>query len=186
MSTSVRRSGSGSAIAAAMAFCCSDPALRVLEGVLDGSACCNRVSGICSKSEKSVASGGADVLRIARTKSHTSARGPARSRSQQGMPLEQQALENDHGRARAPHNGGRRATLVGCITPGRPPRAQRGRLCTQGATAGRACKGADGRQTPRGCTLRSFQRQRRAAQTQRHSLGAAPAAPRAAVRRTSY
>ena len=53
-------------------------------------------------------------------------------------------------------------------------RAQRGRLCTQGATAGRACKGADGRQTPRGCTLRSFQRQRRAAQTQRHSLGAAP------------
>ena len=73
------------------------------------------------------------------------------------------------------------ATLVGCITPGRPPRAQRGRLCTQGATAGRACKGAEGRRTPNGCTLRSFQRQRRAAQTQRHSLGAAPAA-RAATR----
>ena len=44
-------------------------------------------------------------------------------------------------------DGSRHATLVGCITPGRPPRAQRGRLCTQGATAGRACKGADGRQT---------------------------------------
>ena len=168
-----------------MAFCCSDPALRVLEGVLDGSACCNRVSGICSKSAEKIRC--LRRCRCAAYSSHkishvgTSARGPARSRSQPGIPLEQQALENDHGRARAPHNGGRRATLVGCITPGRPPRAQRGRLCTQGATAGRACKGADGRQTPRGCTLRSFQRQRRAAQTQRHSPGAAPAAPRAAV-----
>ena len=78
-------------------------------------------------------------------------------------------------------DGGRRATLVGCITPGRPPRAQRGRLCTPGSTLGRACKGAEGRRTPNGCTLRSFQRQQRAAQTQRHSLGAAPAA-RAATR----
>ena len=54
MSTSVRRSGSGFAIAAAMAFCCSDAALRMLEGVLDSSACCNRVSGNCIKSAENL------------------------------------------------------------------------------------------------------------------------------------
>ena len=182
MSTSVRRSGSGSAIAAAMAFCCSDPA-QGARGVLDSSACCNRVSGNSSKSAETRCLWRCSCARIARTGLTRRLEYPHDHAHSQAAYRAAAQKTRTH---RTASHGGRHATLVGCITPGRPPRAQRGRLCTQGATAGRACKGADGRQTPRGCTLRSFQRQRRAAQTQRHSLGAAPAAPRAAVRRTSY